>query len=245
MQFFKKQEEQLDTSAEARKERSYLWMARVFALVCAVTLIADLILLGAVESLLPLTRVQPFFIVTQDKDKQIIKIERPRREFLSSKFLQESFVRQYIMARFLIGTDMKELDRRWGTNGTVQWMSTGTVFDEFNDKYAEGLIREARENGLTRDVGILNVRRDPREDGQIVWIAEVRLTDISRSLSKPKITDLQVTMIINFGSFRENLTWEQRLKNPLGFEVKGWGQKDLTMREREEREENKRKNENS
>ena len=232
MQFFQKKEEQLDTSAEARKERSYLWMARVFCLICVVTFITDLILLSAVQSLLPLVRVQPFFIVTQDKDKQIIQVTRPNRASLSSKVLQESFVRQYILARFLIGTDVDELERRWGTDGTVQWMSENAVFDEFNVRYAAGLTKEAKENGLTRDVNILNVRLDPREDGQLVWVAEVRLKDMSRTTPQPKITDLQVTMIIEFGKFKKNLSWEQRLKNPLGFVIKGWGQKDLTLRER-------------
>jgi len=242
MQFFQKKEEQLDVSAEARKERSYLWMARVFCLICVVTFITDLILLSAVQSLLPLVRVQPFFIVTQDKDKQVIKVERPNRAFLSSKVLQESFARQYIVARFLIGTDVDELERRWGTDGTVQWMSSNAVFDEFNVRYAGGLTKEAKENGLTRDVNILNVRRDPREDGQIVWIAEVRLKDMSRTTPQPKITDLQVTMVINFGEFRTGLSWEQRLKNPLGFVVNGWGQKDLTRREQGEIEEEDEKN---
>ena len=242
MQFFTKKEEQLDTSAEARKERSYLWMARVFALVCAVTLITDFILLGAVRSLMPLVRVQPFFIVTQDKDSQIIRIERPGRSFLSSKVLQESFARQYIVARFLIGTDTNELERRWGTDGTVQWMSSDTVFDEFNRKYAGGLIKEAKENGLTRDVEILNVRHEPRGDGQLVWMAEVKVEDMSRSLSKPRITNYRVTMVVRFGSFRKGLTWEQRLKNPLGFSVTGWGQENLTMREQMETGENEQKN---
>ena len=234
MKFFKQKEEQLDVSAEAKKERSYLWMARVFCLTCVVTFVTDLILLAALQSLLPLVRVQPFFIVTQDKDKQVIRVERPGRAFLSSKVLQESFVRQYIVARFLIGTDVDELERRWGTDGTVQWMSSNAVFDEFNVRYAGGLTKEAKENGLTRDVNILNVRLDPREDGQVVWVAEVRLKDMSRTTPQPKITDLQVTMIIEFGNFRNNLSWEQRLKNPLGFVVKGWGQKDLTRRDRGE-----------
>jgi len=231
MQFFQKKEEQLDTSAEAKKERSYLWMARVFALVCAVTLITDLILLEAVQSLLPLTRVQPFFIVTQDKDKQIIRIDRPGRAFLSSKTLQESFVRQYLMAYFYIGTDVDELDRRWGTDGSVQWMSSPSVFDEFNSVYKARLTKEAKENGLTRDVTILNVRGDPREDRQVVWMAEVRLTDMSRTAPAPQIQDIQVTMTIEFGNFRDGMTWEQRLKNPLGFQVKGMGRQDMNKRQ--------------
>ena len=234
MQFFKKKEEQLDTSAEARKERSYLWMARVFCLICVVTFITDLILLSAVQSLLPLVRVQPFFIVTQDKDKQTLHIQRPGRAFLDNKMLQESFVRQYLLARVMIGTDLDELDRRWGTDGTVQWMSEEVVFARFNEEFAAGLIKQARENGLTRDVNILNVRHDPREDGQNIWIAEVRLKDMSRTTPEPKVTDLQITMSIDFGKFREGLSWEQRLKNPLGFVIVNWAQKNLTLREQGE-----------
>ena len=109
-------------------------------------------------------------------------------------------------------------------------------------RYAVGLTKEARENGLTRDVNILNVRLDPREDGQVVWMADVRLRDMSRTTPQPKITDLQVTMIIRFGEFKNGLSWEQRLKNPLGFVVNGWGQKDLTRREQGEITEEDEKN---
>ncbi|MDY6407794.1 MAG: type IV secretion system protein [Pseudomonadota bacterium] len=243
MQFFQKKEEQLDTSEEAKKERSYLWMARVFCLICVVTFITDLILLAAVQSLLPLVRVQPFFIVTQDKDRQIITIERPSRGFLTQNtYLQQSFVRQYILARLLIGTDIDELERRWGTDGTIDWMSEQSVAEEFNRRYAVGLIKSAKEDGLTRDVNILNMHPDPRDDRQLVWLAEVRLRDMSRTTPKPLETDLQVTVVIDFGKFKNNLTWEQRLKNPLGFTVTGWAQKNLTERERMGQENEEQKN---
>ena len=225
-----------DVSEEARKERSYLWMARVFCLICVVTLIADFILYGAVKSLMPLIRVQPFFITTQDKDKQIITIGRPHPSTLQSPVLQESFVRQYIVARFGIGTDVDELERRWGPDGTIQWMSSQSVYSTFLEDYATGLIRQSREAGLTRDVQILNVRHIPRASGELTWQAEVRVADMSRSAPDPQITDWLVDVGIQFGQFRRGLTWEQRLKNPLGFVVEKYAQKILSTTAKKEKQ---------
>jgi len=217
-----------DVSEEARKERSYLWMARVFCLICVVTLIADFILFAAVKSLMPLIRVQPFFITTQDKDKQIINIIRPNPGVLQSQTLQESFVRSYVAARFGIGTDIDELERRWGTDGSIQWMSSDSVYTTFLRDYAAGLIQQAKEVGLTRDVQILNVRHIPRANGELIWQAEVRISDMSRSSPEPQVTDWLVDMGIQFGQFNRRLTWEQRLKNPLGFRVEKYSQKILS-----------------
>ena len=225
-----------DVSEEARKERSYLWMARVFSLICVVTLIADFILYGALKSLMPLIRVQPFFITTQDKDKQIITIDRPHPSKLQSPVLQESFVRQYIVARFGIGTDVDELERRWGPDGTIQWMSSQSVYSTFLADYATGLIKQSREAGLTRDVQILNVRHIPRANGELIWQAEVRVADMSRSAPDPQITDWLVDMGIQFGQFRRGLTWERRLKNPLGFVVEKYSQKILSTTAKKEKQ---------
>ena len=216
-----------DVSEEARKERSYLWMARVFCLICVVTLITDFILYGALSSLKPLIRVQPFYITTQDKDKQIVQIVRPGPATLNSEILQESFIRQYLVARFGIGTDVDELERRWGPDGTIQWMSSDSVFSTFLRDDAMGLTQQAREAGLTRDVEILNVRRIPRADGQIFWQAEVRLSDMSRSSPVPLVTDWLVNLGIVLGRFRVGLSWDQRLKNPLGFVVENFSKKIL------------------
>ena len=215
---------QNDVSEEAQKERSYLWMARVFCLICVVTLIADLILYAALDSLLPLVRVQPFYIKTQDKDQQVIEIIRPSTKMLKSELLQRAFVRQYILARLGIGSDTDELERRWGPDGTIQWMSNDSVFTTFVRDYAEGLIKQAKENGLTRRVDILNLRLEPRKDGIILWKADVQLSDMSRTSPDQQVTVWEVTMSIRFGDLRSGMTWDQRLKNPLGFRVEGYGQ---------------------
>ena len=211
-----------DVSEEALKERSYLWMARVFCLICVVTLIADLILFSALDSLLPLVRVQPFYIKTQDKDQQVIEIIRPSTKLLNSEMLQRAFVRQYLVARLGIGSDTDELERRWGPDGAIQWMSETSVFGTFLQEEAQKAVQQAKEIGLTRRVDIRNLRREPRQN-QVVWKAEVQLSDMSRSSPDQKVTMWEITLVIEFGKLRDGMTWDQRLKNPLGFRVVGYG----------------------
>lgn len=213
-----------DVSQEALKERSYLWMARTFGLICVVTVIVNLMLYGALSSLLPTVRVQPFYITTQDKDQQVITIVRPPVAQLRSEVLQESFIRQYLLARLGIGTDVSEVERRWRDDGTVQWMSSASVFNEFQNKSARPLLERAHEEGLTRDVRILNVRRIPRPDNQIVWEADVEVSDMSQNSTEPQVSAYKITMGVSFGNFRSGLIWKDRLKNPLGFVVNTYGQ---------------------
>ncbi len=207
-----------DVSEEALKERRYLWMARAFGLVSAAALLANIILLMALFSLTPIVRVQPFYVSTQDKDQQIITIRRPSASTLSSKDLQESFVRQYLVARLGIGSDTNELERRWGTEGAVQWMSGSAVFQEFL-RTAPALLEQAQKEGLTRNVRILNASVYPAQGAGVTWQAEVELVDMKLDMSEPKRSKWSVLMEIDFGALREGLRWEQRLKNPLGFVV--------------------------
>ena len=226
--------DQNDVSAEALKERSYLWMARVFGLIFVVTLLTDLILFFALDSLLPLVRVQPFYISTQDKDQQIIHVTRPNPAILSSKTLQEAFVREYLTTRLGIGADRDELKRRWNDGGTIQWMSSDSVYIDFLQKYATGLIKKAEEEGLTRDVEILNVRAIPKTDGTLNWTAEVRLKAMSRSSPTPMESTVSVEMDVRFGQLRDGMTWEQRLQNPLGFQIVRYTQKIITPETKQE-----------
>ncbi len=207
-----------EVSEEALKERRYLWMARTFGLVSAAAFLANIILIIALFSLTPIIRVQPFYVSTQDKDQQIITIRRPSLATLSSRDLQESFVRQYLVSRLGIGSDTEELERRWGNEGPVQWMSGSAVFQEFL-RTAPALLEQAQKEGLTRNVRILNASTYPAQGEGVTWQAEVELVDMKLDMSEPKRSKWSVLMEIKFGALRDGLRWEQRLKNPLGFMV--------------------------
>ena len=62
------EQEPKESSYELLKTERYLWMARAFAVVSVLSLVANVLLFVALVSLQPLTRMQPFMLNIQDKD---------------------------------------------------------------------------------------------------------------------------------------------------------------------------------
>lgn len=216
-----------DISEEAVRERQYLWMARTFALVAVVSFLANLLLLVAVFSLVPLVRVQPFYLSTQDKDKQIIQVVRPNIANLNTEVLGESFIRQYLLARFTVGTNIPSLENTWGIDGLIDMESSPAVFQEFL-RESRGLVDLAKKEGFTRGVRILTVVRLRIEpDGSEFWQADLEFGDMSRKDPEPKYRKRRVILRIYFDPIQENLEWANRLKNPLGFKVQRFGVEEL------------------
>lgn len=212
-----------DISEEAMKERRYLWMARAFALVAVVSFLANVLLLMALFSLVPLTRVQPFYLSTQDKDQQIIEVRRPKTLNIDKSVLGESFIRQYLLARLTVGTNIPTLENTWGIDGIVAWESAPSVFQEFT-KTSVPLIDQAKREGFTRHVRILTVFQVGTEpDGSEIWQADIEFNDMKRGAAEPELSKWRVTMRIEFLPARQGLKWSQRLKNPLGFTVQNFG----------------------
>ncbi len=212
-----------DISEEGMRERRYLWMARTFALVAVVSFLSTIMLIMALYSLLPIVRVQPFYLTTLNKDQQVISVVRPNFRQINMQLLSESFIRQYILARLTVGSNIAELERRWGIDGIINWMSSAVVYEEFS-KTADIALNQARNDGLTRNVKILNiVPLRAEQGGGNVWRAEIELTDMKYGDSAPVRTRWLVTMKVEFQTTRKGLTWEKRLKNPLGFTVVRFG----------------------
>lgn len=212
-----------DISEEAVTERRYLWMARTFALVAVVSFLSTVILLVALLSLLPIVRVQPFYLTTLNKEQQVIRVVRPNFKEINMQMLSESLIRQYLLARLTVNSNIAEMEQRWGIDGIINWMSSPVVFEEFG-RTAETALNQARNDGLTRSVKILNISPFRTEkDGGTVWRAEIELTDLKYGDTEPVRSLWQVTMRVQFKPNRQGLRWEQRLKNPLGFTVERFG----------------------
>ena len=209
-----------DLSEEAIKERRYLWMARTFALVLVVSSITTIMLISALVSLTPIVRVQPFLLTTLNKNEQVIDVVKPNFKQISIPILTESFIRQYLLSYFSIGSNVNELERRWGIDGDINWMSENTVFSKFTSSYADTWIKQAKEEGLTRSVKILVVAPYRTSQNENVWQAEIELTEMNHISSEPKKIRLQILINVAFKPVRQGLTWEERLKNPLGFTVR-------------------------
>ena len=52
-------------------EKRYLWTARAFAIIMAISLCCNVVLVLAIMQVMPLYRVEPFLLTFQDKQEQI------------------------------------------------------------------------------------------------------------------------------------------------------------------------------
>lgn len=212
-----------DNSEEAATERRYLWIARTFALISVVSFLGTLMLLISMFSLMPIMRVQPFYIKTFNKDSQTIVIRKPKLENVDTLLLTDSLIRQYIIARFTVNSNIPEMERRWGLDGVVNQMSDQTVFEEFY-RASENVLEQARQKGLTRSIRISNVRNVGTDSvsRKSLWVAEIEVTSMKQGDSEPTKSNWIINMRVYYEN-RSNAHWETRLQNPLGFKVDRFG----------------------
>ena len=211
-----------ESSYELLKTERYLWIARAFSVVAVLAALANILLLVALGSLQPLVRIQPFMLNIQDKDQQVIEIVRPKLEDLNLRELTESFIRQYITARYTVGSDLEELERRWGMGGIVKWMSTAQVYDEFVSREKKAL-NSAQEGGMTRDIRIESVMPTGKKDqtGE-EWKVRFQATTMRQASAAPDVRHMTVKLNAKFQG-ESGVPWADRLQNPLGFKVTRYG----------------------
>ena len=203
---------------ENLRERRYLWTARAFAIIFVFSACSTFILLFSLFSLVPLVRVQPFYLTFQNKSEQIVSVQKLSASRESLSFITESLIRQYIIARHSIVLDVDLMLQRWGEQGPIRWMSTNGVFSDFV-KTTSASFKRVQQERLVRDINILSVSlvQGGRKDGDI-WRAEIETVDMHPELSQPVVMPWIVQLQVGYMPKRGE--WATRLKNPMGFVVK-------------------------
>lgn len=219
---------QKESSTELLKAERYLWMARAFSVVAVLSFFANILLLIALGSLHPLTRIQPFLLNIQDKNQQVVDISETGIDLIQAneKDLEESFVRQYITARYTVGSDLDELKRRWAPEtGLVAVMSNDAVWHDFANSNPTAKTRElydamaiAEGEGMTRKIVIDTADKD--SEGR--WIVYFTAETMRQNEKQPVITKHIAQMRVGF-EVLQGMKWGQRLRNPLGFKVLSYG----------------------
>ena len=94
-------------------EKRYLWTARAFAIITAVSLCCNIVLLLAIAQVIPLYRVEPFLLTFQNKEEQVYNIQPVDRKMEDEKEITEVFVREYVLLRSSFNLDIPEVEARW------------------------------------------------------------------------------------------------------------------------------------
>lgn len=105
-------------------EKRYLWTARAFAIITAISLCCNIVLILAIMQVLPLYRVEPFLLTFQNKEEQVYNIQPIKGRMEDQKAITEVFVRQYVLLRSSFDRDVQEMEARWMPGGS----RTGDVF---------------------------------------------------------------------------------------------------------------------
>ncbi len=206
-----------EVSVDQLRERRYLWTARAFAIVSAVALCVNLVLLLAISHMMPLKRVEPFLLTFQNREEQVVKIRPLAKDMAAEDIISEAMIRQYVLLRNTMISDVDEMSFRWGTDGPLRWMSSAQVYNQFSKTVKDWLSRIKLE-GLTREVRIESVVRN-----QNIWLVYIVTRDMLPEAEEPAVSRWRIRLSIKyFAKDQKEVKYINRLKNPLGFAVDGY-----------------------
>ena len=194
-------------------EKRYLWTARAFAIITAISLCCNIVLILAIMQVLPLYRVEPFLLTFQNKEEQVYNVQPIKGRMEDQKAITEVFVRQYVLLRSSFDRDVQEMEARWMPGGPVQEMSSSAVYTEFLEKTAKKALDLIRARSLQRNVRILTVN----ELGRGLWQVEYETQDMYPDSPAPEVNYWTASLRIAYN--RKSVKYGERLKNPVGFTV--------------------------
>lgn len=203
-------------------EKRYLWTARAFAVVTAISICCNLILLLTISNILPLYRVEPYLLTLANKTEQIYRIIPYSQDMESQKSITETFVREYVLLRTTLLPDIGEMEARWQNGGDLQEMSSAGVYQDFIKNTGIVMMQKMKQDGLTSNVKILTVN----EVGDALWQVVYSIDYYVPSSYTPQTRKYRATLKIQY--VPQRVKYGERLKNPVGFKVVSYGLKQIT-----------------
>lgn len=193
-------------------EKRYLWTARAFAVIVAISICCNLVLILAIAQLVPLYRLEPFLLTFENKEEQVYDIV-PLENMTDQKTVTEVFVREYVLLRSAFVNDTREMEARWMPGSQLQEMSSPAVYQAFVDKTAKRALEIIRSKGLVRIVRIMTVNELSRG----LWQVEYETKDMYPESATPQVDYWTASLKVTYR--KKTVKYGERLNNPIGFTV--------------------------
>ena len=197
-----------------RRIAAYARWATVIAVTEAFALAA---MAFAIAGLMPLQKVVPMIVGANTKGDEIVRLNPITIDAPSRDYVTEINLRQYVTARYRIGASASEQAMAWGANSPIQLMSSVDAYKAF-EQIAQPEYARLRTSGLVRNVHIDSVRKI----SETIWQVEFTTTDQPEASAFGAAPQGDVHLWVTsfrVGYERKNITYEDRLINPLGFTV--------------------------
>ncbi len=220
----------LDKEVEGFKLKYYMWLSRLFTLFAVISLLIFASSSLALFKLAPMVNVEPFLIINQDASEGIVRYEPIAYDMASKDQLMETFVKQYIIIRNTVIDDPIEMQSRWFPGGMLNFLSSASVFDQF-DRVREQTFERMQEIHLVREVEIISIGKQGGAKSPI-WKVDFKTYDLSEDANSPGRSNLRVrywTASVIAYFFKERQFVGRRLINPLGFTVTRYSQNEVEL----------------
>ena len=204
---------------DAMPERRYLWTSRVLVIIACFSICFNMMLASTLYVIIPQRGSYPKLFYIDRYFNQVERLQPAEVFYPTANLITEEHISNYIMLRYIITNDYDELAKRWGEGQYIYWMSSTTVFKDFQDYDVRYNLEQFKSKNMMRDVEIDWIR--PMSRG--LWQAQIRTLDYLPKAQEPIVSVWRLTMRIQYFNFN-NVTYEDSLKNPFGFLIRTFSQ---------------------
>lgn len=94
-------------------EKRYLWTARAFAVITAISICCNIVLIIAITQVIPLFRVEPFLLTFQNKQEQVVNVVPIKNDMEKKPALPKSL----FVSIFCCAVRLAVIFRKWKRAG--------------------------------------------------------------------------------------------------------------------------------
>ncbi|MCA3269001.1 MAG: type IV secretion system protein [Alphaproteobacteria bacterium] len=187
-----------------------LFTTRVFALAFYISMLFNIVLVFAVTQLVPLKRVEPFLVTLQDKSEQVVRIEPINKDASGFQLLLEAMAGEFVKNYEEIVLDTDEQQRRWR-----EYVRPRMEEDPYVNFMRERVViyPQLQSAQTAQTVAITRVVRKSQNFVEVYFTTSI-VDRRGKELDKKAWVGL-----VKFGFRKQNIGFEERYLNPLGFTV--------------------------
>lgn len=195
-------------------------------------------LMSLIVAIFPLKQVYPYLVTFKEQDNQVVAIEPLSRDAPGIQFATEASIRDYVTLRHSFYPIATKMDAQWGPGSRLAVMTAEGEYSDFSKNAVADRERMTSQN-LTREITIESVTMIQPDTWQVAFRTEdsaaVNNGGLTTSLEKsnsevigkdvvttdlnPRINEKKWLATLNIDYTPQNVNFENRLLNPLGFTV--------------------------
>jgi len=198
----------------AMPERRYLWTSRILVILSAISISLTMALATTIFLLLPQRGAKPNLYRTNADTYKLERIRPSEQSADMQNLITEQHIEQYLKLRHEIPESAAELYELWSEYSKLYWLSSFTVFGDFQKKATFTQINDFIVKGIKRKVEIDWILPLTRT----LWESQFRTIVTVPQREEPYVLIWRAYLRIEYENIPEEKD-DYIQNNPFGFKV--------------------------